>query len=157
MSGRGTWGRAPRGPTKWGRRLSSGAVGGVLWITTPPESCQGRRAKRALTRFVPRRPREIARFRGVDPGGRAPQTGRALLRAELPGSLPHRQVSGGRIWLRGSHWVALFDSAEVVDRDAGGKDARGSPGRARADQSDRRGRRGRERGQPDDLGGAEGC
>src|SRR5215831_19926930 len=67
-----TW-LAPRGPTKWGRRLSSAAVGGVpqgphavgtapllrrrggrvVAYATTPESCQGRRAKRALTRFVP--------------------------------------------------------------------------------------------------------
>src|SRR5262249_34038169 len=80
-----TW-LAPRGPTQWGRRLSSAAVGGVpqgphavgtapllrrrggrvVAYATTPESCQGRRAKRALTRFVPGCLDELG------PGGRAP-------------------------------------------------------------------------------------
>src|SRR5262249_20681768 len=114
-------GRAPqiRGTAALLRRRGGRAVA----YAAAPECCRGRRAKRALTRFVP--------------GGRAPQIkGTAVLLSGRGGRAPQTCV-----WLCGSHWVALIDSAEVVDRDAGGRDARGSPGRARPDQSDRRGRR----------------
>jgi len=45
-------GKGPRGPTKWGRRLSSGAVGGVLWLM--PQHPDGVKAgERRLRRRVP--------------------------------------------------------------------------------------------------------
>src|SRR5215472_7958177 len=82
---RGKQGRAPRSGAA---ALLSGRGGRVVAYATTPESGQGRRAKRALTRFVP--------------GGRAPQKGwprRKCARAFyggggcLAGDLAHRSAS----------------------------------------------------------------
>ena len=57
-------GASKRGPTEWGRPLSSAAVGGVLWQTPQhPTAVKAEERRRQATRALT----------AVVPGGRAPQ------------------------------------------------------------------------------------
>src|SRR5262249_10607439 len=75
--------------------LLSGRGGRVVAYATTPESCQGRRAKRALTRFVP--------------GGRAPQPGQNRSRRH-PG--PHEVGTAALLSGRGGRVVAYATTPE---------------------------------------------
>src|SRR5215472_774991 len=88
-----------RGPTKWGRPLSSAAVGGVLWqMPQHPTAVKAeerrRQAMRALTAVVP--------------GGRAPRQSGQRHRGRTKWGRPLSSAAvGGVLWRTPQHPTAV--------------------------------------------------